>query len=106
MSMRLAITGAAILLGSTIANADPATNWGPGYGHMGWGAGFGLLGGLMMLVFWGVIIALIVIAVRWLSGDGQGGGKSSEAMDILKSRFARGELDEEEFRKRKAVLED
>ena len=106
MTLRLAITGAAVLLGSTIAYADPASDWSRGYGHMGWGAGYGIFGGLMMLVFWGVIIALIVIAVRWLSGDGQGRGKSTEAMDILKSRFARGELDEEEFRKRKAALED
>lgn len=105
MSLRLATTTVAVLAGATVAYADPAVDWGRGYAHMGWGVGHGLLGGFMMLVFWGVIIALIVMAVRWLSGNGQGGGKSSEAMDILKSRFAKGEIDEDEFRKRKVALE-
>ena len=46
------------------------------------------------------------MAVRWFAGDRPGGGATSDAMDILKSRFAKGGLDEDEFRKRKAALED
>ncbi|MDA5095779.1 SHOCT domain-containing protein [Aliiroseovarius sp. KMU-50] len=106
MTMRLIATSIAVLSGAAVAYADPAGDWGAGYGHMGWGGGFGMLGGLMMLVFWGVIIALIVIAVRWFADNSSGRSKSSDAMDTLKSRFAKGEIDEDEFRKRKAALED
>ncbi|MDA5095881.1 SHOCT domain-containing protein [Aliiroseovarius sp. KMU-50] len=106
MTKKLIATSIAVLSGAAIAYADPAGDWGAGYGHMGWGGGFGMLGGFMMLVFWGVIIALIVIAVRWFSDNRPGGAKSSNAMDILRSRFAKGEIDEEEFRKRKAALEE
>ncbi len=60
----------------------------------------------MMLLFWGVLIVLIVMAVRWFgnSGGPTGGGKLN-AQDILKERFARGEIDEDEFKKRKAALD-
>lgn len=91
---------------ANIAYADRADDWGRGYGHMTGGGAYGMFGGLMMLAFWGVIIVLIVLAVRWFSGDRPGGSKSSDAMNVLRSRFAKGEIDEEEFLKRKAALED
>lgn len=101
---------AAIPLGSivmaTSAFADSPQGLGSGYGHMNWGGGYGMFGGLMMLLFWGVVIVLIVIAVRWYSDRHHESGKSSAAMEILKTRFAKGELDEAEFRQRKAALED
>jgi len=75
-----------------------------GYDHM-WGGGYGMFGGLMMLVFWGVIIALIVFAVKWFT-DGKTGNKQPDAVDTLRDRFAKGEIDEEEFQKRKKALED
>jgi putative membrane protein len=59
-----------------------------------------------LLIFWGVILALIVMAVRWFTSGRPGGTQSTDATDILKSRFASGEIDEDEFRKRKAALED
>ena len=98
--LRLTNTTAAFTLFATAAMADPGGDY---YGHM-WGGGFGMLGGLMMIVFWGVIIALIFFAVRWFSEKGRASGSS--AHDILRDRFARGEIDEEEYRKRKAALDD
>lgn len=98
------------LLGTTLAAApasvmaDPADGWGDGYGHMMGGWGYGLFGPLMMLVFWGAIIALIVLAVRWFSGN-QTPAARSDAMETLRQRFAAGEIDEEEFNRRKRVLE-
>lgn len=69
-----------------------------------------LFGGLMMILFLGAIIVLIVVLVRWLSGHtGQqhfGGPAHKMPLDILKERFARGEIDEEEFEKRRKRLSD
>jgi putative membrane protein len=97
-------TAAACLaaLGS-IAQADTGYGDGSGYGHM-WGGGYGMLGGLMMLVFWGVIIALIIVVVRSFSNKSE--KMEQDPTSILKERFARGEIDEDEYRKRKATLDD
>ncbi len=97
--------GAALILAMTPVLAH-SEGYG-GYGdHMmgGWGYGPGFLGALMMLVFWGLIIALIVLAVRWFS-DQRSGGKSSDALDILKDRLAKGEIDPEEYEMRRKALE-
>ena len=106
MTMKPSLTTLAALVAANVAHADGANDWGRGFGHMTWGGGYGMFGGLMMLAFWGVVIVLIVMAVRWFAGDRPGVDAASDAMDILKSRFAKGELDEDEFRKRKAALED
>ena len=60
-----------------------------------WGAG-GLVMMLMILVFWGLIIAGLVIGLRWLIGQGRAGGRD-DAMEILRQRYARGEIDKQEF---------
>ena len=74
-----------------------------GFGHM-WGGGNWLFGGLMTVVFWGLIIGLIVLAVRGYSGRPDAATEQS-ALDILKKRYARGEIDEEEYERRKTKLE-
>lgn len=75
-----------------------------GYGHMMWGGGYGMGGALMMLVFWGLIIALIVFVVRWLTVNDRGSARRDDSFAILRERFARGEIDEEEFERRKRAL--
>lgn len=76
------------------------------YGDHMWGMGSGwMFGGFaMMFVFWAVVIALIVWAVRWTS-DGKTGSKKNHALEILKERLARGEIDPAEFEERRKVLE-
>jgi putative membrane protein len=64
-----------------------------------WGAG-GLVMLAMMLVFWGLAIAGLVLAVRWLTTLGHGTGRD-EALEILRERHARGEIDKQEFETRK-----
>ena len=68
--------------------------------HMGWG--FGFFGGLGMLLLWVFVIATIVFAVKYASGNSKN-TNSSSAADILNERFARGEIDEEEYRRRKKI---
>jgi len=84
----------------------------PGYWHPGWDWGWGhmIFGSLMMILFWGAIIFVIVLAVRWWGGGpsrGTGQERSGKrALDILEERFARGEIDKEEFEDRKRLLSE
>ena len=79
---------------------------------MMWGGGSGwFLGPLMMLLFLVVAVVVVVLVVRWLGGPGGGvsgasGPSGKSALRILEERFARGEIDEEEFRERKRALEE
>ena len=67
-----------------------------GYGWGGW-----LVGGLVMLLFWGGLIALVVFTIRALAGANQ--NKSTKApsgetaLDILKRRYAQGEIDKAKY---------
>ena len=72
----------------------------------GMGGGFGFGGGFMIL-WWIVIIAVVVMVIKWLTssyGESGGGSRESNALEILKERYARGEIDEKEFQKRKREL--
>lgn len=74
-----------------------------GYGLTG---GFGF-GGIFMILWWVLIIAGIVALAKWVATSSAAGGRSggdSKALDILKERYARGEIDEPEFQKRKRDL--
>lgn len=101
----------AALVGLTAAVpaiAQPASS-GDYWGHPGmmWGGGW-FMGPLMMLLWMAVIVGLVVLVLRWIGGpgDSSGSGSTSSARKILEERFARGEIDEEEFRKRKQALEE
>lgn len=77
------------------------------WGHpmmWGWGWGMGMM--LMMLVFWGLVIAGLVVLVRWITGQGGAGGaaRPDRALEILRERYARGEINREEFEARKRDL--
>ena len=78
-----------------------------GIWHYTWGWGPMLLGGLMMVLFWAAVITLVVLLVRWLAGLGTTREQrpyKSTAIEILEERFARGEIDREEFEERRRVL--
>ena len=67
-----------------------------------WGVwGIGMM--FMMLVFWGLIIVGLVLGIRWLVTQGRE-SRSDPALDILRQRYARGEIDQEEFEARKRDL--
>ncbi len=86
---------------------DRAAYWHPGWD---WGWGHMIFGSLMMILFWGGIILAIVVAVRWIGRNPSHGAGSvppgKRALDILQERFARGEIDEEDFEERKRLLSD
>ncbi len=83
-------------------------DWGHGPGMMGGGYGFGWFGGIIMIAFWIAIIVGIVLLIRWLiistrtTSHGTGSGES--ALEILKKRYARGEINKEEFEEKKRDL--
>jgi putative membrane protein len=63
---------------------------------------------LMMLVFWGGLLALVIFLVRGFGArPSQGEEKRSrpDAQEILAERYARGEISEDEFQERTRVLE-
>lgn len=85
--------------------------WGDGWGMGGW-----VFGWIMMLVVVALIVVGIVLLVRGLSGrhdrdqashsqtPPSGGTASGSALQILEERYARGEIEQEEFLRRKADL--
>ena len=83
-----------------------------GSGMMGWGGyAFGIWGiimGIVMLLFWVLVIGGIVLLVVWLFRQGQPaaatpGGRG--ALDILKERYARGEITREQYEQMRRDLE-
>jgi putative membrane protein len=83
----------AVLVG--IPAAAQEREWGMHPMWWMWGAG-GLVMMFMMLVFWGVVIAGFVVAIRWLVAQGRR-DQHDRALDILRERYARGEIDKQEF---------
>ena len=76
--------------------------WGWGMHPMMWGAwGIGMM--LMMLLFWALVIVALVLGIRWLLGQGKG-TRGDSALEILRQRYARGEINKEEFEAKKKDL--
>ncbi len=73
----------------------------------GWGMGYGFFGGLMMLLFLILLIGAVVLGVRWFMNGGKQevSRKEETPLDILKKRYASGEIDKEEFETMKRDLE-
>lgn len=105
-----------IWIAAALFAALPAAAWaqqgeryyGPHMWNGGWHGWF--LGPFMMLVFLVVAVVAVVLLVRWLSGPGHQpphhGTPGKTALDILKERFARGEIDRQEFEERRRLLGD
>ena len=72
-------------------------------GWYGW-----FVGPIMMILFIAVADAVVVLLVRWFGGSGHGAAPhlrpGKAPLDILEERFARGEIDKEEFEERRRIL--
>jgi len=106
---------AASLATWTAAGAAWAQQNAPGYGHGGghhphmwgeWGGGWGhmFLGPVFGILVIAAIAIAIVLVVRALGGGAARRGGGTSALGILDERFARGEIDREEYEERKRVL--
>ncbi|MDF3300878.1 SHOCT domain-containing protein [Streptomyces tropicalis] len=83
----------------------------------GWGWGGWLLMALFMVLIWAILIVGLVALVRYLAGtrhqqqpgpptSGDGGGQDRGAENLLAERFARGEIEEDEYRRRLGLLRE
>ncbi|MFJ8199829.1 SHOCT domain-containing protein [Streptomyces sp. NPDC096152] len=86
----------------------------------GWGWGGWFIMAAFMVLFWALVIAGIVALARYFGGcrhqqsgpptqsgaPGEQGWGNRRAEDLLAERFARGEIDEEEYKRRLTLLRE
>lgn len=73
-----------------------------------YGWGWMVFGGIHMLLFWIFIILAIVAMMKWLGSRSSGDGAArtdKTALQVLQERYARGEIDREEYLRIKADLD-
>jgi putative membrane protein len=80
--------------------------WGNGWGWVGW-----TLMAIVMVLFWGGVITAIVLAIRCAGGSINSAAHPpsygpSRPEDVLAERFARGEIDLDEYRRHVKVLQE
>ena len=96
-----------------LANGILLQGQGPGPYQGPWGWHYGMMGGgwgmtfmiIAMILFWGLIIGGIILLVRFIFPSVSSGVKpSQDALEILKQRYAKGEIEKEEFDAKKRDL--
>jgi putative membrane protein len=100
-----------LLAAASVATASAQQPTGAYYGPHMWDVGWWMFfGPLTMILSMAAIIIVVVLIVRWLGGLGHAvaphGPPGKTPLDILKERFARGEIDKAEFDERRRVLEE
>jgi len=72
---------------------------GPGMMWGWWGMGW-----IFIIIFWGLVLLGLIFLIRWLAGTLKASKGEESALDILKKRYARGEINQEEFEQKKRDL--
>jgi putative membrane protein len=69
-------------------------------GDFGWGMGFGWI---LMILFWALVILGVVGLFKWSTG--RSGTRSKTAREVLQERYARGEIDQQEYQEKMLDLD-
>lgn len=62
------------------------------------------MGAVMMIFFWAIGLVVLVLLIRWVLGVKVANTNSAKA--LLDKRLAKGEIDEEEYRKRRSLMDE
>ncbi len=88
----LALSGVIVPTATWAAQQRPYDYWG---WHPFWGTWhIGIMP--VMLLFWGLVIAALVLGIRWLITQGRE-PRADSPLDILRQRYARGEINKDQF---------
>ena len=76
--------------------------WSNGYNPMFWGG----VGSIFMIIVWALIIVGIVYLIKWSLGQSGGSPatRGNTPLEILKERYAKGEINKQEFEEKKKDL--
>jgi putative membrane protein len=78
------------------------------YNHM-WGGGMSVGMWIVMLIFWLLIVALVILAIVWLVRNLAGGPGTRHGgptpLQVLERRFAEGSISVDEYNERRRILE-
>ena len=76
------------------------------YGDMMGGSSWGMMGGnwVFMFLFWVLALVGVVVLIKWVVDQNKNNKKDSSTLDILKQRYAKGEIDKKELEERKKDL--
>lgn len=109
-AVRAALPAAAFSVMAQLPAAAAAQESRPYYGHHMWDGGWAgmIFGPLFMLLLLAAVVVAVVLLLRWLGGPSghqpvhPATGKT--ALDLLKERYARGEIDTQEYEERRRGL--
>lgn len=80
---------------------DPSTGYGPGYGPTGWTHMMSPMGGGLFMLL--LVVLVFVLASRIMRRDS---GATETPLDILKKRYAKGEITREDFERMKQDIKE